>query len=380
MRDLFLLDPNVIFLNHGSFGACPQPVFAEYQRWQRELERQPVEFLGRRYDGLMEHARVRLADYLHTHAENLVYIDNATAGVNTIARSLKLQPGDEVLTTDHEYGACDNTWQFICELTGARYIRQHVPLPYVDADAAVEALWQAVTPRTRVIYLSHITSVTGIIFPVEEICRRARDSGILTVIDGAHAPGQLPLDLEAVGADYYTGNLHKWLCAPKGAAFLYARPEHHDTLAPLVISWGYSDAAQSFTHAHSLVQRHQWQGTHDPAAWLSVPAAIDFQAAHHWDEIRRQCHALAVETQHRLADQTGLAPVVDERYFAQMVIAALPDSTNPLELKRRLYDDYRIEVPITTWFNQAGETRHFVRVSFQAYNIRADADRLLAAL
>jgi isopenicillin-N epimerase len=380
MRDLFLLDPTVTFLNHGSFGACPKPVFEEYQRWQLELERQPVEFLGRRYDALLEASRVRLAEYLNTCADNLVYIHNATAGVNTVARSLQLAPGDGILTTDHEYGACDNTWGFICASTGAEYVRQHIPLPCTDAKAALEAFWQGVTPRTRVIYLSHITSSTAIIFPVREICQRAREAGILTVIDGAHVPGQLPLDLEAVGADYYTGNLHKWLCAPKGAAFLYARPEHQASLDPLVISWGYSDTKQSYTRAHSFIQRHQWQGTQEPAAWLTVPAAIAFQSAHGWDTVQQACHALAVETQMRLADLTGLAPVVDESLYAQMVIAPLPDTVDPAALKRRLYDEYRVEVPVTTWFSQSGEVRYFVRVSFQGYNTRADADTLLHAL
>jgi isopenicillin-N epimerase len=388
MRDLFLLDPDVIFLNHGSFGACPKPVFDEYQRRQRDLERQPVEFLGRRLDGLLAESRARLAAYLGTQPDNLVYVQNATAGVNTVARSLigahRLQPGDQILTTDHEYGACDNTWRFIAELSGLDYVRQHIPLPYTDADAMVEALWQGVTSRTRVIYLSHITSCTGVIFPIEAICRRAREAGIITVIDGAHAPGQIPLDLDVLGADYYTGNLHKWLCAPKGAAFLYVRPEHQAEIAPLVISWGYSDLAQTYTKAQGFIQRHQWQGTHDPAAWLTVPAAIDFQQAYDWDGVRAACHALAVETQARLAELTGLLPVVAPEVYAQMVIAALPDNLkiDPFELKRRLYDECRVEIPVTAWFPAAegGAARFFVRASFQGYNTRADADALLDGL
>jgi isopenicillin-N epimerase len=380
MREHFLLDPTVTFLNHGSFGACPRPVFEEYQRWQRELEQQPVEFLGRRYDMLIEESRTRLAEYLSTQANNLVYIHNATAGVNTIARSLDLKQGDQILTTDHEYGACDNTWRYVCGLTGAEYVRQHIPLPYNDENAVIEALWQGVTPRTRVIYLSHITSATAVIFPVAEICRRAREQGILTVIDGAHAPGQIPLGLEEISADYYTGNLHKWLCAPKGAAFLYARPEHQATLTPLVISWGYSDMEMNYTAAHPFIQRHQWQGTGDPSAWLSVPAAIDFQQAHDWERVRRESHALTVETQGRLAELAGLAPVVDERYFAQMVIAPLPMGIDAVELKRRLYDEYRVEVPITAWFRADGQVKYFVRVSIQAYNTREDVDRLLEAM
>ncbi|MBC8100388.1 MAG: aminotransferase class V-fold PLP-dependent enzyme, partial [Armatimonadetes bacterium] len=212
MRDLFLIDPNVIFLNHGSFGACPRPVFEAYQRWQRTLERQPVEFLGRRYHTLLDDARAQLAAYLQTDSANVVFVTNATAGVNTVAHALDLQPGDEVLTTDHEYGACENTWRWVCEQRGAQLVRAHVPLPLADAATVANQIWASVTPRTRILFLSHISSQTAITFPIAALCQRARAAGIVTVIDGAHAPGQIPLDLDAIGANFYTGNLHKWLC------------------------------------------------------------------------------------------------------------------------------------------------------------------------
>lgn len=380
MRDLFLLDPTVIFLNHGSFGACPRPVFEVYQEWQRELERQPVEFLGRRSAALLEESRGRLGQYLNAPPESLVYIPNTTTGVNTVARSLGLQPGDEILTTDQEYGACDNAWRWVCQQTGARYIRQAIPLPLGSPSEVVEALWQGVTDRTRVIYLSHMTSVTALIFPVAAICRRAREHGILTVIDGAHVPGHLPLDLAQVGADYYTGNCHKWLCAPKGAAFLYARPEHHATLDALVISWGYSGEIDghtgfdAYTGSTPFVRRHQWQGTRDIAAFLSVPAAIDFQDAHNWDAVRLACHALARDTLAQVCACSGIAPIADTPAYGQMVAIPLPPC-DPAALKAALYDDYRIEVPITSH-----DGRHYVRVSFQGYNTPADASALVAAL
>src|SRR5262245_16903128 len=211
----FLLRPEITFLNHGSFGACPRPVFEIFQAWQRELEAQPVEFLGRRISQLLAEARARLASYVGTQADHLVFVPNATYGVNVVARSLELQPGDEVLTTNHEYGAADRAWRFNCARRGVRYISRPIALPAECDEPIADQLWAGVTERTRVIFLSHITSPTALIFPVAEICRRARAAGIMTVVDGAHAPGQIDLDLEGMGVDFYSGNCHKWLCAPK---------------------------------------------------------------------------------------------------------------------------------------------------------------------
>ncbi|PJF30040.1 MAG: aminotransferase, partial [Phototrophicales bacterium] len=216
MRDQFLLASNVIFLNHGSFGACPKPVFDTYQGWQRELEAQPVEFLGRRADKLLDEAREVLAEYLICHPDDVVYVPNATHGMNMIARSIPLKAGDEILATDHEYGAVDLLWQFISEKTGATYIRHPMPLPMTTPQAFIDQFWSAVTPRTKVISISHLTSPTALIFPIAEIIKRAREAGVYTVIDGAHAPGQLSLNLTELDPDFYTGNCHKWLCAPKG--------------------------------------------------------------------------------------------------------------------------------------------------------------------
>ncbi len=334
-----------------------------------ELERKPIEFLGRRADSLLDKARARLGQYLNTSADNLIFVVNATAGINTVARSLSLQPGDEILTTDHEYGAIDKTWAFICRKTGAQIVRHQVALPLVSTQAFVESFWQAVTPRTRIISISHVTSPTALIFPVAEICRRAREAGVLTVIDGAHAPGQIPVDLETLEADFYSGNCHKWLCAPKGSGFLYARPEHHALVEPLVISHGWTDDS-------TLVSRNQWQGTRDIAAFLSVPAAIEFQEAHDWDQVRLACHMLASDTLRQIVNQTGLQPLSADspEWFAQMVAAPIPDC-DVEELKRRLYDEYCIEVPVFTW---NGLT--IVRVSFQGYNTSEDADCLVEAL
>ncbi len=276
LRQEFLLDPDVVFLNHGSYGATPEQVFAEYGRWQRELERQPVEFLGRRAEGLLDDARVAMAAYLGCERDDLVFVPNATTGINVVARSLPLEPGDEVVGTDLEYGACERSWEWFCLQRGARYVHAHVPLPLTSPDEVVEAIFGAVTPRTRVIFLSHVTSGTALRLPVEAVARRAREAGILTVVDGAHAVGQWPVDLGAIGVDLYAGNFHKWICAPKGSGFLYARPDHHHWLESPIVSWGWVEGNDHHRPESQFVSRNQIQGTRDIAAFLAYPGAEPF--------------------------------------------------------------------------------------------------------
>lgn len=390
LRDKFLLDPNIVFLNHGSFGACPSPVFAEYQRWQRELERQPVEFLGRRATERMEHSRAILAAYLGADTQELVYTSNPTTAINMAIHNVNLKAGDEVLATDHEYGALDRAWIVKCKRTGAQYNRRAMPLPFTTHADFVEHFWAGVTTNTKVIFISHLTSATGFVFPVQEICRRAREHGILTIVDGAHAPGQLPLNLHALGSDIYSGACHKWLCAPKGAAFLYARYEVQAWLNPLVVSWGWGDETiepQAGLGDTQFIRFHQWQGTRDIAAFLTVPAAIQFQKENDWDSVRAACHALALETRNRINALTGLPALSPEfnggppsetqspYWFGQLVAAQLPKTVDLSVLKSRLYDEFQIEVPVHP-FNDL----NLIRVSFQGYNTQADADALVKAL
>jgi isopenicillin-N epimerase len=368
----FQVRQDVTFLNHGSFGACPRPVFEVYQQWQRQIEDQPVEFFGRRVQGHLAEARAALGEMLHVPGSDLVYVPNATHGINIVARSLVFGPGDEILATDHEYGAVDRTWRFLCQERGATYINQPVDLPLSDPQQVIDQLWAGVTPRTKIIAISHITSPTALTFPVAAICQKAREHGILTVIDGAHAPGQMELDLAAIGADFYTGNCHKWLCSPKGAAFLYARPDVQSLLKPLVVSWGY----ESMTPSGSTFQDYfGWTGTADPSAYLTVPAAIAFQREHNWLAVREACHAMAVEARNRVAALTGMAHVCPDtpEWWSQMCILPMP-SDPEIQLKR-LWEEYRIEAPITTWRDQ-----RFVRISVQAYTTPADIDRLVSAI
>ncbi len=375
LKDEFLLDPDVVFLNHGSFGATPRPVFDAYQAWQRRLERQPVQFLGRDIGGYLAAARAALGDYLHAPADDLVYVPNATFGVNVVARSLRLGPGDEVLATDHEYGACERAWRYMSRERGFAYVRAPIPLPLPAPDEFVERLWAAVTPRTRVIFLSHITSPTAATFPVAAVCERARAAGILTVVDGAHAPGQLPLDLPAIGADFYAGNCHKWLCAPKGAGFLYARPEVQRLVEPLIVGWGWGENRE-LTFGSDFLDYLQYPGTKDYAAYLAVPDAIAFQAAHDWPAVRVACHALARQAIERIEVLTGLSPLyADAAGYVQMAAALLPPVADLPGLKQRLYDRYRVEIPLVQW-----NDCQFIRISVQGYNAPGDVDALMVAL
>ena len=372
LRHEFLLREDVVFLNHGSFGACPRPVFEDYQRWQLELERQPVAFFARRTQ-LMPQARAALAEEVGCARDDLVFVPNATTGVSAVARSLPLREGDEILATDHEYGACDRAWEFACRTTGARYVKTAVPLPVSSRQEVVDAIWSGVTPRTRVLFLSHITSPTALIFPVEELVQRAREAGIWTVIDGAHAVGQLTLRLQALGVDFYAGNCHKWLCAPKGSGFLYARPEHQPLLAPPITSWGRTVEVE---HPNPFVDEFEWQGTRDLAPYLAVPAAIRYQRERDWPAVRRRCHALAQWVRGALHDLYGLPPLSPDgdEWYMQMVSAPLPPC-DTIEVKRRLLEDHSIEIPLPKWRDHC-----LIRVSVQGYTTREDLETLVGAL
>jgi isopenicillin-N epimerase len=373
LRKHFMLDPRVVFLNHGSFGATPRPVFREYQRWQRELESQPVEFLGRRFTELMQTARESLAVYLHTEPENIVYTPNVTVSVNIVARSLDLRPGDEVLTTDHEYGACDRTWRFLSKEKGFTYKRQTIPVPIDSPQVFVETLWRGVTSNTKVIFLSHITSPTALILPVAEVCKKARKEGILTIVDGAHAPGQISLDMESLGADFYGGNLHKWLCAPKGAGFLYARAESQNLIKPLIVSWGYESETPS---GSPFIDINEWTGTRDIAAYLSVPSAIEFQKSHDWRKVRKACHELAMEAQEKIRLLSGSPAIsANDSWFGQFVSIPLPQEADIVKLKADLYGRFKVEVPLIRWSD-----KNLIRVSFQGYNTSRDLMKLVEAL
>jgi len=345
MKEHFFLDPDVTFLNHGSFGATPRPVFEAYQAWQLELEREPVDFIARRLAPLLAEAREQLGAFVGARGDDLTFVQNATTGVNVAARALRLQPGDEVLSTDLEYGACIMTWQRLCTFV----------------QAPLDELFDHVTERTRAVFVSHITSETGLLLPVEEIVREARLRGLTTIVDGAHAVAQVDLELEALGADFYSGNCHKWLSAPKGAGFLHVRPEWQERVDGVITSWGYEEPA-------TFISRTERQGTRDSAAYLSVPAAIEFFRAH---DDRERCVALCREARRDLCALLRTDPIAPEEMVLQMASVRLP-APDP-GLNERLFREHRIEIPVS-------HDGTLLRISIAAYNTRADVDRLLAAL
>lgn len=373
LRAKFLLRKDINYLNHGSFGACPIEVFQKYQDFQLLLESQPVEFFAKRLAVLKAEVRQKLGFYLNAPADCLVTIPNATFGVNLVARALKFSPGDEILSNNHEYGACNRVWRSVCQETGAIYRIEEIPTPINSSEQIVEAIWSKVSDKTKLLFLSHITSPTALIMPVKELIKRARERGILTLIDGAHAPGQLDLNLNALGADFYTGNCHKWMCAPKGSAFLYARQEKKSLIKPLVISWGND---RVYATQDPFIDELEILGTDDPSAYLSIPDAIEFQARNNWSIVRAECHKLIQWIKAELENKIGAKPLYadDPSLFSQMVAVELP-RRDPQAIKARLIDEFKIEVPVWEWNNKT-----LLRVSVQGYNTKADLENLVQVL
>jgi isopenicillin-N epimerase len=376
----FLLREDVVFLNHGSFGACPRPVFEAYQGWQLELERQPVEFLGRTLIETLRAPRIALAAELGTIQDNIAGLTNATLGLNIVAQSLDLKPGDQILTTDHEYSALEKTWAYVCRRTGAEVVVVKIPMPLTSEAQFTDTIVAGMTDRTRVLFLSHITSPTALLFPIERSIAEARKRGVWSVIDGAHTPGHIKLELDKLGADFYSGNCHKWMMAPKGSAFLYARPEVQGLIDPLVISHGWTvdsknPGAKGAFGNSPFIDELEMQGTRDPAPWLSVTAALDYRRDNDWEAVQAHCHALAQDTARRLGERTGLAPLSAPEFSAPQMIAMPIPECDAEQLKLDLYDKYRIEIPVFKWQDTC-----IVRLSVQGYNSKAQMDLLISAL
>jgi isopenicillin-N epimerase len=367
LRGDFVLDAEIVHLNHGAFGASPRSVLERQRKLRHALERDPIEFLGRSLRAALAEARSDVAAYAGVaDPERLVLLPNSTTALNAVAGSLRLDVSDEIVTTDREYGAMRLLWEETARRTGARLVVAALPLPFADGEQLLEAVWSAVTPRTRVLSFSHVTSETAVVLPAEELCRRARKAGVVSVVDGAHAPGQLPLALDRLGADCYAGNGHKWLCAPKGSAFLYAADTMHDRLRPPVVSWGWEGGYQ---------ERFGWSGTDDPTAVLTLPSAIDYQTANDWSAVRDRCRDLARRTQGEILARFGgdsLAPA--ELQAPQMVAFEVPHD-DPASLQRALRERHCIEIPV-----HEVDGRTLVRLSVQGYTTDEDCRRLVEAL
>jgi len=369
----FLLRDDITFLNFGSFGATPKPVFEASLRWQTELEREPVHFITEQLVPHLKAARESLAGFLHCDADDVVYVTNPSYAVNIIAKSFDLQEGDEVLATNLEYGACDRTWTYYCRQKGAVYVRQPIRFPIASKEDFIEQFTAGITAKTKLIFISHITSSTGLRLPVEEICAIARQRNIITFIDGAHGPAQVSVDLSAMDADIYTGACHKWMLSPKGASFLYVRRSLQDRFDPLVVSWGYDSAMPSHSR---FLDYHQLQGTKDYSAFLSVPDAIRFMEQHDWPAVRVHCRTLVQDNAARfcsLLKTEPLAPVNDD-FIAQLYSIRI-SVQEPEKLHRLLYERYNIQVPVMQHEDQC-----YMRYSIQAFNTQEDLDKLYIAL
>jgi isopenicillin-N epimerase len=378
LRAELLLDPDLAFLNHGSYGATPRAVMDAAEGFRREMEANPVAFLdpNRGLTARLAAVRARLAQHLSCDPGDLALVENATEGVNIVARSLRLGQDDEVLTTDHEYGACEKLWARIAAETGARIVVAPVPLPLVSEAAFTQALASRITPRTRVLFLSHVTSATALTLPIAPIVAEARARGIFTLVDGAHGPGQVALDLTALGADAYAGNAHKWWMAPKGTAFLHARRAAQAAIRPLIISHGWQEGTFAGPFGGSrFTDALEMRGTRDMAAFLALPAALDWQAARDWPAVSARAARLLDATEPRIRALTGLAPLSSRAFRApQMASFPLPRDTDPAALKAELFAR-GIEVPCFAWSG-----RPFLRLSAAGYTQPVEVDRLVAAL
>jgi isopenicillin-N epimerase len=383
------LDPSVTFLNHGSYGACPEPVLAAQRALRERLEAEPVRFLSGDLPALLDEARWAVGRFLGGDPDGLAFVANATTGYNAVLQSLRFAPGDELLTNDHEYNATINAMRAVAARDGARVVVAPVPFPIAGSDVVRDAILDAVTDRTRLVVVSQITSPTALIFPVAEIVSALAARGIDTLVDGAHAPGMVPVDLDKLGAAYWTGNGHKWLCGPKGAAVLWVREDRRDLIHPLVVSHGANAPLGDRTRF-----RHEfdWVGTADPTGFLALPTAIEWmaaQAADGWPEVMASNRALALEGRRRLTDALGIEPPASDSMIGSMATLVLPwvepDDDATARLHDRLETEARIQVPVGVWPVPAARTdavqpRAFVRISAQRYNEPADYDRVAEAL
>lgn len=373
MKSQFLLNPEITYLNHGSFGACPRPIFENYQKWQRELEAEPVQFITKNAWRYLAESKKALADFIGCQRQDFFFTPNPTFAINTIMRSLVLNPGDEILATDHEYGALNRTWDFYCKKTGAKYIRQTIALPITSKEQFLEDFWRGYSSKTKVIFINQISSASGLIFPVKEICDKARSLGLITIVDGAHVPGHIDLNIGQLNPDFYTGTTHKWMLTPKGSAFLYVKKEFQATLDPLIVSWGY----ESDTPGESrFLDYHEQQGTNDISAYLTIPAAIKFLDENNWKQKSTHSKELILENYKRFCSLLDTAPIcpVTSEFLGQM--CSIPIRTEKAsELKELLFNHYKIEIPIM----KMGE-HTFIRISVNAYNSQQDLEILYAAL
>jgi isopenicillin-N epimerase len=382
---LWQLDPRIAFLNHGSFGACPREVLLAQQSMRDRMEHEPVQFFARDLEPLLDSARSALASFIGADPEGLAFVPNATAGVNAVLRSLHFQVGDELLTTNHAYNACRNSLQFAAAYANARVIVAEVPFPIRTADEALDCVVAKASPRTRLALLDHVTSPTALILPIAKLVSALGERGVETLVDGAHAPGMLPLDVQSVGASYYAGNCHKWVCAPKGAGFLYVREDRRADVHPLSISHGMNSRRKDRSRFRL---EFDWTGTDDPSPYLCVPEAIRFMGnllPEGWDALMRHNHQLAIAGRNILCEALGISPPAPDHMLGSMAALPITDGSadpptsslyaDPQQIQ--LLEQFGVEVPLVPW---PDPPKRVVRISAQIYNQRSEYERLALGL
>ena len=369
IKEQFLLDPAVTYLNHGSFGACPKPILENYQYWQSTLEREPVQFITKIAPEALLTSKQALSKYIGCNHEDFFFTQNPTMAVNQVVKSLNFQPGDEVLTTNLEYGAIDKTFEFYSKKYGFTYRKQNISLPLISTEKFIEEFWNGYNKKTKAISLGHCTSATALVFPVKEICERAKELGLITIIDGAHIPGHIPLNLSEIKADFYTGTLHKWLLGPKGSTFLFVNKNFQNLLEPLIISWGYEAANPTKS---KFLEENEMQGTRDISAFLTVPAIMKFFDENDMGKRTAECRKVILQQYPVFCELLKTKPLcpLSEEFLGQM--CSVPIRTdNPFQLKETLYNDYHIEIPVMQRDNEC-----YLRISYQAYNSLEDLEYL----
>ena len=370
-KPLFSIDPEVTFLNHGSFGACPNEVFDCLVNFQRKLEFEPVKHLAYDVFDYLKKSRTALSEYINCHPDDVAYFPNPSTALNTLIRSLDLNVGDQILTTNHEYGALDRTWNFISKKRGCEYIKLDVAIPLKDKELVIEGFRRSINKNTKIIFLSHITSATALIMPVKEIIELAKENGILSIIDGAHVPGHIDLDIRQLNPDFYCGACHKWMCSPKGVAFLYVKRKYQHMLEPLVVSWGYK--AENPSHSQFL-DYMQWQGTNDISAYLTIPDTINFLKKHNWKEKAQYCRELNLWAKNEICKALDTYATADDQFLGQMTTIAYK-LDDPIQDQIDFYTKYKIQLPFIKWNDMT-----FFRISLQVYNSKQEVGYLIKSL
>lgn len=373
LKSQFLLRDDITYLNFGAYGACPKPVFERYQQYQLELEQEPVQFITGTGIQYLNQSREVLAAYLNCHADDVVYVTNPSYAVNIVAKSFPFEDGDEVLTTNLEYGACDRTWSYYCAKKGAKYVKQKIKFPVQSKEDFIEQFFKGLTSKTKLVFISQITSSTGLRLPVEEICAISKQKGLLTFVDGAHAPGQIRVDLNTLQSDFYTGACHKWMLTPKGSSFFYAARELQPICDPLLISWGYCSAAPSHSQ---FLDYHQTQGTRDFSAFLTIPAAIDFMKENNWPAVSENCRRITLSNVDRFCKLLNAEPLCyGKEDFIFQLCSTVIKTKQPEQLHQLLFNKYKIEIPVMVL-----EDMVLLRYSIQGFNSQEDLDILYDAV